>query len=59
MRLEFTVAQPERRDDGSFRYPVQVVVQTVGRWEKGVARFELVGWASDLAHVKKLQGFLR
>jgi hypothetical protein len=53
------VALPERRPDGTWRYPVQVVLQTNGKWQTGKAWFETVGYTSDLEHKPRLQAFLK
>jgi hypothetical protein len=60
MNSQRDIAPPERRADGSWRYPVQVVIQSVGKWQGfGHARFEIVGYAADLTHQRRLQECLR
>jgi hypothetical protein len=59
-RLERQLMPPEQRSDGSWRWPVQVTVMHTGKYSGfGIARWELVGYTSDLAHREKLQGFLK
>ena len=60
MRPERQIELPSRREDGSFRYPVQVVIQTHGKWDGfGYAKFETVGYTSDIAHLRRLTECLR
>jgi hypothetical protein len=55
MRPEYTVKPPSRRADGTFMYPLQIVLSEHGKWETGKAHFETVGWACSLEHLDRLR----